>query len=493
MFAVGGVRRIARAMNDSHAAETLDYARPPVRPPEAPPAIRRVCLAAFVLIGAYLALIGAIFVNEQWPDFEYFYKAGAWLREHGSLDRGVDLLPGGQVVPRGSIEWYLPFTSRMMTLIAWLPYKTAGFIWVALNVAAMFTTVRLIGRHLLGLPPRDWPVTMLLPFLFLIVFWHWEYKLNQIDNFTLLLLVVTFVHWQQGRHKVAGLWLGLAVLLKLTPGLLGLWFILKRQFRLVGVAALTFVLAGPVSDLIVFGPGPAMDEYRIWARKAVHRASHRGLVLAQVEMDWRNQGLGAVLSRWLHPTSYATRFDNEPRAPASPYPKLVNVAHLTPETIANIVTVVLGLSLVGLLVLARRPARVLNLWQLRMEWALFVLAMLWFMPVMRRYHMIWALPAMALLAAGVHHVGWRRPWSIVALTAMSIVVGSQIALTSKEFIGTNLVEGYGITLFAVIAVAVPLVAILSFLARNPAAVSQDVFATASTGDGPADEPAHSHA
>jgi hypothetical protein len=199
--------------------------------------------------------------------------------------------------------------------------------------------------------------------------------------------------------------------------------------------------------------------------------------------------LGAVLSRWLHPTSYATRFDNEPRAPASPYPKLVNVAHLTPETVASIVTVVLGLSLVGLLVLARRPARALNLWQLRMEWALFVLAMLWFMPVMRRYHMIWALPAMALLAAGVHHVGWRRRWSILALIAMFIVVGSQIALISKEFIGTNLLEGYGITLFAVITLAVPLIAVLLWLARNPAAVAQDVFATASTGDGPADDPA----
>ncbi|HUU96149.1 MAG TPA: hypothetical protein VM487_10450, partial [Phycisphaerae bacterium] len=259
----------------------------------------------------------------------------------------------------------------------------------------------------------------------------------------------------------------------------------------------TFVLAGPVSDLIVFGPGPAIDEYHIWARKAVHRASHRRLVLAQLEMDWRNQGLGAVLSRWLHPTSYATRFDNEPRAPASPYPKWVNVAHQTPETIANVVTVVLGLSLVGLLVLARRPARLLNLWQLRMEWALFVLAMLWFMPVMRRYHMIWALPAMALLAAGEHHVGWRRRWTILALIAMFIVVGSQIALISKEFIGTNLVEGYGITLFSVVALVVPLVTVLLWLARNPAAVSQDVFATASTGDRPVDNPApqsaHSHA
>jgi hypothetical protein len=480
-------------MSDSHAAEKLAYARPPARPLEAPPAIRRACLAAFVLIGAYLALIGALFINEQWPDFEYFYKAGAWLWEHGSLDRGVDLLPGGLVVPRGSIEWYLPFTSRVMTLIAWLPYRTAGFIWVALNVVAMFTTVRLIGRHLMGLPPRDWPVTMLLPFLFLIVFWYWEYRLNQIDILTLLLLVATFVHWQQGHQKTAGLWLGLAVLLKLTPGLLGLWFVLKRQFRVVGVAVLTFVLAGPVSDLIVFRPGPAIEEYRIWVREAVHRASHRRLVLAQVEMDWRNQGLGAVLSRWLHPTSYATRFDNEPRAPASPYPKLVNVAHLTPETIANVVTGVLALSLVGLLVLARRPGRVLNLWQLRLEWALFVLAMLWFMPVMRRYHMIWALPAMALLAAGVHHVGWRRWWSILALIAMFIVVGSQVALISKEFVGTNLVEGYGITLLAVIALAVPLVTILLWLARNSAAVSQDVYAAASTGDGPADQPAHSHA
>jgi hypothetical protein len=193
-------------------------------------------------------------------------------------------------------------------------------------------------------------------------------------------------------------------------------------------------------------------------------------------MDWRNQGMGAVLSRWLHPTNYNTHFDNEPRAPSNYEPRTLNVADLPLGTVATLVTVVSGASLIALLWLARRPARALNGWQLRLEWALFFLAMLWFMPVMRRYHMIWAFPALTMLAAGLHYMGFRRVWSVLTLAVIACVVIGQAALPSKAFIGANLLEGRGIWLASVALLALPIMLLLLKLQRAPATLPADAFA-----------------
>ena len=309
-------------------------------PRAAPFWARVLCLGLIVLWTIALARVGAFAVLRAAPDFEYFYKGGAWLLDHGALDPAYDVLPTGQVVPRGSIEWYLPFVSRMMTLIAWLPAQPAGCVWLILNVVATLATLRLVGRHLVGLPPQDWPVTQLVPFLLLTVFWYWEYRLNQINNFTLLLLVASFVCWQQRRQAVAGLWLGLAVLIKVTPLLLVLWFLLKRQFRTAAVAIVTVLLAGPVADVIAFRPAYASDCYRGWFHNAVTNGSHRGLILTQTEMDRRNQGLGAVLSRWLHPTNYGLHYDNDPRLTTTEPPATMNVAHLSRPAVVWVVLAV---------------------------------------------------------------------------------------------------------------------------------------------------------
>jgi hypothetical protein len=71
-------------------------------------------------------------------------------------------------------------------------------------------------------------------------------------------------------------------------------------------------------------------------------------------MDWRNQGMGAVMCRWLHPTNYNTRFDNDPRQRPAPEVYRLNVANLSPRQVSAVVLVIEGLLLGGLLWLGRR-------------------------------------------------------------------------------------------------------------------------------------------
>jgi hypothetical protein len=314
--------------------------------------------------------------------------------------------------------------------------------------------------------------------------------------------VASFVLWQQRQPKLAGFWLGLAVLLKVTPMLLVIWFVLKRQFRVVGVALATVLLAGPAADVVVFRPAYAASVYQRWFQVAVTEGSQRGLILAQKEMDWRNQGLGAVASRWLHPTNYATHFDNDPRIKMNKPLATMNVLELSRATVATAVMLVMGLSIAALLWLARRPARELNLWQLRLEWALFILAMLWLMPVLRRYHLILLLPAVALLASGIHYAGRQRRWSKLALACIGSVFFCELSLLTRvlpelwivRLLGgilgaerlaalsrafdAGLLEASGVLLLPVVLLAIAIVALLLRLTREPNALPAPAYAAA---------------
>ena len=421
--------------------------------------MRGLCLLALLGAAAWFAQVGGLHVQLHDPDFEYFYKGGASLLKDGRLDPGYDLV-AGRVERRGMLDWYWPCVPRLMALFALLPYEAAGFTWLGLNLVSMLATLWLVGRHLTGLPPRDWPVTQLVPFVLLLFYWRWEFFLNQINNLTLLLMVGSFVCWQRRRHWVGGFWLGLAILLKVSPGLLVVWFVLKREYRTVAAALATVLLAGPVADLPALGLEQSAAAYRTWIDKAVTTGSHRGLILTQRETDWRNQGLGVVLRRWLHPTDYSTRFDNDPRLVQRDEPRTMNVVDLPLARVARIADVVVVTSLLGLLWLARSPARSLSVWQLRFEWALFLLALLWLMPVLRRYHMIWALPAISLVCAGIHYRGWANRWTVGALIALACVALAQVGLIWRG------VEARGVILASVLVLALPLVALLVRLRRG---------------------------
>lgn len=439
-------------------------------PPVAPVMVRDLCRLAFVAWLCVLGVIGYYHVLGRVPDFEFFYEAGWWLAHKGAPDPGLTL-DGDAYEARGKLDWYLPFVPRLMSGLSLLPYTVAGTVWLLINLAALTGLVRLIGRQLLGLPPKDWPVTLLVPFSALALFWYWEFRLNQADVLTLAMLVGGFVLWERGRRGIGGFWLGLATLMKITPGLIIVWFLLKRQYRTVAVAGLTVLLAGPVSDVIVFGPRDTVAVYRDWFDNTVRRSGHFGLVTTQREMDWRNQGLGAVLSRWLHTTDYTTRFDNDPRAHTEYEPRYMNVAHWPLPSIAMLAQAASIVTLIALLLFARKPASKLTVWQLRLEWALFVLAMLWFMPVMRRYHMVWAFPAVAMLAACVHYAGPRSGWTRVALASIAILVAAQIGALKV----LRWVEASGGLLLAVVCLAIPILIMLRRIARNSNALPPDPF------------------
>ncbi len=447
-----------------------------------------VTLLSLVTLALLVSGAAAVTGDDPTPDFEYFYQAGHWLATEGVYDPGYDWTAPGERRARGTIPWYLPAVSRFLALIGWLPYRVAAVVWLAVNLFAFVTIVRLLGQHVMGVPRREWPVVQLVPILLLLPAWLWEFKLNQVDTLTLLLIVAGFVHWQRGKKLPAGIWLGLATILKLTPGLIVLWFALKRQWRVFWTAVLTGLLAGPLADLAMLTTAELIAERRPptaavtrtveryvgWIEHAVFQGSHRALITTGRELDWRNQSSSAVLSRWLTETNIRTTWDNDPRWVSDTRPpRYINVADLSPATVAKLQLAASVVLLLALLWLWRRPAARLTLWQLRLEFALAVLAMLWFMPVMRWYHMVFAFPAVSALAAVLHYRRFRGGWSGLALLCLLTVPTLAVLMAGDSFESPNRIAAAGGGLGATIAIGIPLVAALVLLHRAPSALRPD--------------------
>lgn len=472
-------------MASSSATDSASRHAPAHCAPALPPALSRAASIGLLLILAYLAYTRLYWVRKQAEDFEFFYHAGSALLQHGNMDAGFDTDTDGARVARGTIPWYPPFVARLMTIPAWLgqsgcavfglaedaqraeraipqtPFRWADALWMCGNLAAFAALLRLIARNMLELPVGQWPAWCILPMAAAAMFIHWEFRLNQLDTLTLLLLVGSFVCWQHGRTSISGFWLGLAVLLKVTPALLIAWFVLKRQWRTTTIAAITIALAGPVADFVVFGREYTGELYGAWMRN-VREGSQRELIADQREMDWRNQALGAVMARSLAHTNVATTFQNDPRAERfNEEPRYANFAELDRTTLGLLVTAVSAGSLLGLCWLARRPARAMSGWELRMEWALFLLAMLWLMPVMRRYHLIWTLPALMLLLARVYHERAATGWARLSALCVMFIAALPIAALAPVQLGYRMFDVYGVFLAGVAVLALPIILFLA--------------------------------
>ena len=97
--------------------------------------------------------------------------------------------------------------------------------------------------------------------------------------------------------------------------------------------------------------------------------------------------------------------------------------------------------------------------------------MLWFMPVMRRYHLIYLLPAVSLLGGGIHYSGPRSRWSLAAWIALGLALLAQLSLLSLRL------EAMGMLLASVAVLAVPLIMMLVRLGRRPAALADPLFSS----------------
>jgi hypothetical protein len=257
-----------------------------------------------------------------------------------------------------------------------------------------------------------------------------HYLIRDLDdggpNLILLAILLGGVYciWQ-GRDKLGALWLGLAIAVKLTPGIFLPFLLWKRQWRLVAyttVGTLFWILL----PAIWMGPGSWWRHQQEWNRVALsvfHDSSDPGR--NGNEQRVQNQALKPALLRYLttYPSGHPLRLEE------AGYVDFLN----WPMELANRVGTGVLLA-VGAIFwwCTRRPWRESNSRVIFVETAALLLLMLLFSPVTWLQHFVFALP-------GIFWIVAQQQQAPRAITRWGIGLFAVLALLlNRAFLGRHL-------------------------------------------------------
>lgn len=199
--------------------------------------------------------------------------------------------------PYGSGHWFPTPPLVLMTLVplAKLGYTAAAAVWASLKVlgflAAMFLLIREFGRGGAAVPLG----VLVLAGLFGLRPIVSDLQHANLNIFMMAWLALCWFFYMRKSDLWAGVFLALAIVTKVTPGLLLLYFLYKRAWRLclgtaVGLALFVVVLPG-----VYLGFGRNFDLLHSWFDMLVAPYALQGYVTTEIA----NQSLYGVVLRLL--------------------------------------------------------------------------------------------------------------------------------------------------------------------------------------------------
>jgi len=360
---------------------------------------------AAISIGAYRAREGGT------SDFDDFWKTAKY-----------DFLEHRTMTERFGVHNYLPFFVVVISPLGMLSLKWASVVFNGLSVgafgASIWMTQRLTARPQPTVPWAAWLAGLLvLPYAFDCVL------LGQAALFVVALLVWCLRLAEGKREISAGLVLAVAASLKLFPIVLGLYFLLKRQTRVVAGLLVGLLVCNGVIPAAAFGLRRSWELHRaFWERSARGQSLVTLALRDSNKMRYTNQSLPLVLKRLTSPTHPGIRRDGQPR--------YVNVTNWSqrPIRVAGVALAPVqwaSLSVAGTLILsgvivARRPARRTGLQRIRYEYAGFVLLSILLAPVIWTFYFSFCFLPLALVAAHVERRQQRALGSKFVLGAFAV-------------------------------------------------------------------------
>jgi hypothetical protein len=314
----------------------------------------------------------------------------------------ADLLARRTITPDHGVHNYLPFFVVFMAPFGLLPMWLGCAVFVALSLALFALAVAIIDRHLVPMPTGPWWLRLATPVAFATPFVVSAAVLGQVSLLVAFLVVLSWYLVETHRDFWAGWALSLAMLVKVFPVVLVLYFLLKRQWRMLAGVAAGLILLGGLLTTAVFGRSENLRLHREYWRQAVvgHGPLAELVKIQQVKSTPHNQSLPMVMRRLLTETPAVHHGDEY---------DTVNLARL-PDT--NISAVGLTLKPIQVMYLgvatlllalpcwtARHSARRTPLDRARLEFATFTLLCLVLSPLLWVHYIVFGYYALALMTA----------------------------------------------------------------------------------------------
>ena len=363
-------------------------------------------------VGLILLIVGGMSFDRAARgrfDFHHFFLDARYVWEHAGLNPNFD---DPEPDRRRQLPFYLPVVPLALSPLTAFGRTAAAVVWSMAQVAALGISLYILWRWCMRSNAADpassaWAVPVpaapvayardraRLPavgafgatILLAVPAFLEAGKFNQLSYFVLALILGGVTAVECARPKTAGVLFGAAAVLKLLPAIFLVWLLLKRRWT----AAITLVVVGLVlafvPPLVVFGPQRTLEYHQQWWGYNVRGDSASGLLKADLPdhfIDRRNQSIPQVLAR-------LTWSEHPFAAPIQPI-------QLEPQTCTWLAYGISGVLLAALMWATRRSWSGLAPQRRHAEAAVYAISMLVFSPLLRQYYLVWAVPALALLA-----------------------------------------------------------------------------------------------
>ena len=243
-----------------------------------------------------------------------------------------------------------------------------------------------------------------------------------------ILVGAVYAVWK-GREKFGGMLFGLAIALKVTPGLFLPFFIWKRQWRLALYTAVA-TACWIILPMVWMGPANWWSHQLTWTRVAAGSAvGYKTPSAEHNENDIRNSGIQPALMRYLVtlPPDHKLRQNN---------PRYMDILDLPPTLARILVISAITALLIGFCRYTRRPYGGPGDPEWARECSGLLILMLFLSPVTWIQHLPWIVPALYwIVAKACSHDGLSQLSKVaMGLYVMIAVVLNYEVLGKQNFL-----------------------------------------------------------
>jgi hypothetical protein len=298
------------------------------------------------------------------------------------------------IQPPSSALWLAPLTG--------LSWRDATHFYLALNhvflLAAAVLTLRIVRPAI----PWYWLAAVVAVVLLLYSQIYTSFVLGQVDALLTLLLVVALWGYIERKPAVSGVAIAVGASIKLFPAVLLLYFLWRREYRLVawgaGAGALLFL-----GSLAIVG----LDVYRTYLTDVLP-------ALLKGSTHYSNASIGALIARSQTPDVIGG------------LPEVFYLDVVFPGIKARLLSLFIGLAAAGFvgLILGRRQPLKASPGRLVAEYYLVVAVALAVSSVTWEFYLVWLLPLFLALAVAPRLMvpaPSRLRWSILGAFAIVFI------------------------------------------------------------------------
>jgi hypothetical protein len=343
-------------------------------------------------------------------DFSYaYYPAGRLIRSNP-----------GALYDRNTMHFVnLPLLAYLFTPLSLLRESAARVLFTLGGVAAVAAAWHLLCRmtHASG-----WTKATLLGLVLVNGPLYYSFHEGNLTHFVLLLLVAGLACLERGWPVWAGVFLGLTALVKLPLFLLGLFFLLKRRWRVLAGAGGTVLLVVGASLLVC---GSRL--HRAWRSESLLPFAGRPLVAFNVQSA----------------SSFLVRLTTDRDPDTSPSGIYLSWKPLEVGWKFKATQYAFLSLLAGATVLAcRRPTRTRATEVERLEWSLFLCLALIASPISWTHYYLLLLVPLCLLAGGRSLLPGTPLWSGLLLASAALLSLPVVSLPARNPVERALVSHY---------------------------------------------------